>query len=993
MRPGNSLLLAAVFMCSLSLQVRGTSPVATGGCADLLPVGERLIAEGKPDSAILIYRQAAKCFAEREQWVPWARAMKGVGASQLRMGKYEDAVASFNQLLRRRDQVSALLPPGDVFIGWVYVNKGAGLKRLGWFSEAREAYEQAAAVFRENNVEDFNVASFCYRDLGNIYTRFGEYEKALWYLQQLKRISMEAGMYNAVADACGDISIVYYVTGDFARSGQSCNEGLALSSLAPRSVAALESNAAATSLAMKRYDEAIEHIRRSNDIYKHLLSIESDKHPLFDFLGGSHELWGSIYAEQHFFAEAGQHYKKALDYYHRAYGTQHRQIAKTYLALGRLYTGKSAVTSSPDDIGTALTYFAQALGALIHGFQPAAHKLFPHPDELYPENTFLDVFEGIGKACEARYRTSHNLSDLEQAFEAYLMAIRADEVLRNDLDFETSKLTLAAENHRRIESAMRLGMLLYEDALNTRPQKARHYLESVFAISESNRSILLMEALRDARARAKGNVPDSLIRHEKKLRRAIARTKTALYRQSHPGSLADSLILLQSNHADLMAMIRSSYPAYSSGGTDLKPPDIETAQKIILQDNGTCLIEYFQGEDALYMLVLTSDHAFFLRQPVAASHLDTLVKELLAAITGYENATGDHNKQRYLQSAHELYSLLVQPCLQKAGESATRNMIIVPDGALARIPFDALLQKMPPHPQEARYDALDYLLRNYTISYAYSAATLADFYGIEEAANPARYPFCGFAPHFNQPGWHLPSAIAEIEHASELTGGLAFSGPTASLAKFREVAEHSRILHLATHAIIDQRNPMTSYIVFASASAEGDHDTLSLAELYSLDLNARLAVLSACNTGVGPFRKGEGLLSLASAFSYAGCRGEVMSQWILPDQSTENIMGNFYRYLVENEPIDVALQKAKLDYLDQQPFGPEFAHPFYWAGVSAIGDMRPMEPDAGWSALAYAIPLLLLAGWMMARRFKKRRDRVAEAAGSQSSTGARPFDV
>ena len=138
-----------------------------------------------------------------------------------------------------------------------------------------------------------------------------------------------------------------------------------------------------------------------------------------------------------------------------------------------------------------------------------------------------------------------------------------------------------------------------------------------------------------------------------------------------------------------------------------------------------------------------------------------------------------------------------------------------------------------------------------------------------------------------------------------------------------------------------------------------EEEKLFISELYSLSLNADLAVLSACNTGVGNLKKGEGLINVSKAFTYAGVPSTITSLWKVPDKETSQIMVSFYEYLKSGEPKNKALQLAKLDYLNrvEDPF---LKHPFYWAGFVISGDISPIKTETNYEWLIFILILLFI---------------------------------
>ena len=142
----------------------------------------------------------------------------------------------------------------------------------------------------------------------------------------------------------------------------------------------------------------------------------------------------------------------------------------------------------------------------------------------------------------------------------------------------------------------------------------------------------------------------------------------------------------------------------------------------------------------------------------------------------------------------------------------------------------------------------------------------------------------------------------EVKSITGLLGGEAFLHDQATKSAFKQFAGNSQIIHLATHAELDDKDPLHSTFVFApNQSNTEEYEKLFVYELFHTELNAELAVLSACNTGSGKIIKGEGIISLARGFANAGCPSVVMSLWPVSDGATESLMNSFYEGLIKNE--------------------------------------------------------------------------------------------
>lgn len=200
----------------------------------------------------------------------------------------------------------------------------------------------------------------------------------------------------------------------------------------------------------------------------------------------------------------------------------------------------------------------------------------------------------------------------------------------------------------------------------------------------------------------------------------------------------------------------------------------------------------------------------------------------------------------------------------------------------------------------------------------------------------------------------------EVTEIGDIIPRKIFLGEKASEENFKKYAPNAAIIHLATHTIINEDEPMYSKLIFSPKDTALEDGLLHTYELYNLDLNAKLAVLSACNTGTGKLIRGEGIMSLARGFMYAGCPGIVMSLWPVDDRSTSGIMSQFYSGISDGLDKETALRTAKLNYLRNA--GDIKSAPYYWAGFVLIGDSGPVKLKKNCHVFHWLIPALVLAG-------------------------------
>ena len=248
------------------------------------------------------------------------------------------------------------------------------------------------------------------------------------------------------------------------------------------------------------------------------------------------------------------------------------------------------------------------------------------------------------------------------------------------------------------------------------------------------------------------------------------------------------------------------------------------------------------------------------------------------------------------------------------------RLVIIPDGKLAYLPFDAFLTASP-DTTKMDFRGLKYLVYDHAVSYSYSATLLYYFFnkdkqaGRELAAFVPKYDGATIDMDINLNSSRnqllpLPGAKLEVTGITKLIDGKVFADDDATKGNFTNYASNYDILHLAMHTVINDSLPMYSKLVFSPG--EKGNEWLDTYEVYNMSLKSRLVVLSACNTGSGKLQKGEGVMSLARAFLFAGCPGIVMTLWSVEDESSANLMIEFYKNLLNGYSKDEALRKAKI---------------------------------------------------------------------------------
>ncbi len=346
------------------------------------------------------------------------------------------------------------------------------------------------------------------------------------------------------------------------------------------------------------------------------------------------------------------------------------------------------------------------------------------------------------------------------------------------------------------------------------------------------------------------------------------------------------------------------------------------------------------ARETLLNYALFSDYLVVIgiKKDTVALHLQQVDNSLIEQITTFAHLASsrpDLQPNPWERAAqltalgYQLYQRLIEPLENLISESC----LIIPDETLSFLPFSALLTE-PADAHPHLFKTHQYFGKATTIRYGYSSTLLKL---MEQLPTSSDSKMAAFAPSFKD----HPSGLGSLQYnqweAQTLLDqfkGSAFLGQEAAADELLENGARFPYLHFATHSAMDPYLPEAGYLAFAPSEAfpEG---LFQLSDIYSLNLEAELVGLSACQTGIGLIQKGEGLMSVARAFSMAGTRSLLATLWSVEDLETSQIMTRFYHYLETHSDKAKALQQSQLEYLESTSH--EQAHPYYWSAINLIG--------------------------------------------------------
>lgn len=875
---------------------------------------------------------------------------------EMNLGNYDE---SFN--LARRSLRHAITTADSANIADNLNTIGIDHYHLSNYDSTTFYYERSLEIKRRISRNPYSLAVSEY-NLGIVYEDLGNPAKALEMYHAAERNLLDSGAeQNFLSDVYVGISHIHFYGGEIEKAEfyaeKALNQGLRTYGEDNPSITFVYTSYANILEYQQNYDESIELLEKSLEIRQktygegHRWTCET----YYD-LANAYLLNGES-------SKAEQLFKRAIEVGEQNQSRQYLSYAKTYLAglyleeERNLKEAEDLLLSSLEDkeriFGkqnevVAENYIRLAKLASIEGNDPA---FFDYLDRsLFSTNYQKDSIQKViapfhaletlmlkGSWYEKEFEQDANLDGLLQAYELLDEEIALVGHIERNFSSDRSKINLANEYREVFESGLNLCWTLYHATQDPR------YLDRAFDLSETNRNTTLLSGLQDIRSKINLEIPEDILELEESYRARLERVKMDLFYEKsaqspdkeYLSSLYNERISLTVSLDSLYTEMIEQFPQYEAAKYEPERADLSEVQDYL--DPESQMLAYFLGDEYLYSFTITKDTVRFLRGNIASRIHDKTI-EFKNHLTAREPV---------LEDAMELYLYLVY----QQYDPSKKKMILIPDNILNYIPFEILTDQNEGH-----------LIEGYEISYSGGARIYLELGNrFFDYRNKRRW--AGFAPFYDE-GRRLSSSEDEIRLIADRLNGDSYLGEEASTSRFFELNRDYSILHLSMHAEIDNNKPEYSKLIFSDT-------TLTSSEISLSRTQAKLAVLSACNTGFGKLEKGEGVMSMARAFHLSGVPSVVMSLWKVPDRETKIIMQYFYDHLLEGDSKSLALKKAKLDYLENTR-DPVLRHPYYWAGFVINGNTESLDIRNNVLPHLIGISVLIVALggalWVVARK-------------------------
>jgi len=928
--------------------------VNTSDAVEMLSLADTLAKHSKYDSALVYYNRAKDFYEKEKDWENYFTASVKIIQTNDILGNYQKALEVFGHL----DSIAAkTVGTNAPIVASAHIYAGIVYYRLANYDASIKHYKQAMEIQKYQSVPDTSKIVACYNNIGLLYQRKQDYGRALQYfLQSLNIVSeKKPGEFKNLGRLYNNISITYYYQLEYDKSLEYAEKSLEFKKkmwgeMNPQ-VGISYGNIALIYMEKKEFRKTLQYQQKALRIYKETLD---ENHP---YIAKTLTNIANLYINTGLdTSKAFKAIDQAIEIDKNHLGLHHPDIADLYALKGRAFSGKH-------NYAQALVEFQEGLKVLVPGYTNSSITDNPPVNNSTSRAILLHVLQMKAKALQ-QYAIQENqdIPLLTASLETSRLLIQLMDQMKLNYESESSKFLLTELSNQIFQTGLETSMMLANATHD------RSYYNDAFYISEKTKSNLLLASFIETQAQNLAGIPDSIIQKENQIRESLTEYATSLEqeRQKKPAeidsakyhSLTNQSFALQNEYQNLQDRLENEYPKYFEMKYRVEPTSVTDVQSVL--DPSSCVLSYMVTVDQLYTFVITQDDFSVLSEPINDS-FKTAIGKFVRAIKTFD-------KHAYVNTDSLLYSKLLAPAESRI--QSMKKLIIVPSGDLFYVPFEALFNPAESKDIDeiiatSRYTDIPYLIKKYNISYHVSNTLYLQSRQSENRKLPPS--FAGFAPVFDdsiaadRSSEPLALRTADSLRAA-VVGGLSYSTleysddevasiqdlfrqhhkkakiylrEEASEENFKSHLSDYKYIHLATHGFLNKKHPDLSGLLFAvpDHNKYTEDGVLYSGEMFNLNTQADLAVLSSCESGIGKLVPGEGVLALTRGFLYSGIPNVIVSLWKVYDKYASQLMVSFYSDLLNNEDYSQALRNAKLELISE----PRTAFPQKWSSFILIG--------------------------------------------------------
>jgi CHAT domain-containing protein/tetratricopeptide (TPR) repeat protein len=806
-----------------------------------------------------------------------------------------------------------------------------------------------------NTLESDDIASpldlaYEYNNLATIYSFLKDYNNSLNYYLKALNLIENSNEYPKEESA----SLIYNIAATYSKQNNyTLAKEASLKALSYLNSSKKQSKGILVDY-INNYHQLVSCYQKFNELDSALFYIQKAEtiNKIYPYrISTTYRFFSQVFLTQKEFAKANKYALKAISKGLEAYGTKSEFISAAYNIL-------SDINIAQSNYKEALSNTQKALEAISIDFSDPEGVNNPELAKVLNKGELLSTLRRKLTILKQLYKQENPLVTGDDIFAtAKLTAEALEQMNRKMKDVNSKRGSLNRQALPLFEAAISSAL----DVVNRTGNK--EYLNEAFMLSERSKSMLMADAMQGEMASSLGGIPDSLLKKLDNLQEAFADAEKQRFEAKTAGDAEmekemEGVVFDCKHHLNLMEhSLEEQYPKYKTLKMKSSVASVTDIQAAL--STNTTFIEYFEGENDIY--------AFAINKKEVSIEVIPKEDDFKLNIFSFQKSLMDIKAfttqpgivyNAFVKKSHYFYTKLIQNAIK--GNMKTERLIIVPDGQLGYLPFEVLITESMPLLKQgtnkgADFSKLPYLLRDYKISYNYSGTIMIAQQA--KKGNIINGDILALAPSYastETPNWRkkrevdlrkklieLPGAIDEVAKLEELYSGQFYIGQQANETVFKDGAPKHGILHLAMHGLVDQKDPEYSGLALTEDQSKDEDNFLYAYEIKQLGLQAGLVVLSACETGIGKYQRGEGVVSIGRGFMYAGAPSLLMTLWSLNDQSGAVIIEQFYKNLSEGMEKDEAIRQAKLYYLDNYPA--EYTHPFMWAAFVQVGDYSSIQ--------------------------------------------------
>jgi CHAT domain-containing protein len=803
-------------------------------------------------------------------------------------------------------------------------NKAYYENKFGKTNQAISSYEKAWQVYQKNKLSNYDITEYCLKPLGNLYTIMGDYDNAENTIKQYYYLAETEKKQTQKIAAILNLSNVYQNTGRIIEAIDLLEKTIKSEKLSAVQKGNLFNNLGnnyVLSYKNPDFSKPIPNIfkKLESSYFSAIQLLQSDKTQT-ETLANCYRNLSALNIQWQKPELANSYFEKAKKYFFATPNISPRELAKfNYEEANLLFQQQK--------LSEANIKLASIFKTLIPNYSNKKNIL-PNPNSLYAETVLLDALD-----LQAEIFVERNQP--KKALQAYALSFQIEDLFANLLVYENSKIINQIRIRNRTEKCISIYDFLYKK------ENKISYIESAFQLSERTKSGVLKSYLSNKKTASS---------EEKLHLEQLQNWNNQIIKEQQKGDLANvskinEAIKKQNELMLSLKKIRQKNQVNSAENIDLKSLYLK------LEKDKAIMVEYFSGFDKMYSFTLFNNQIKM--QAYDGSARSTVkIYQFLLFFSDANAIINDING--YNHYGNILYEYLKLP-----KNTAYQNLIIVPDGLLNFLPFEALITK---ESTTTNFSQMNYLLNDFRIAYNNSATFYLSFDKLRMTNRSDKKSVLGIFPVFEKTNYELTFSKAEMQSIKSNFDGQFFDNSNATFNNFKMNAANYSILHLSTHA--------TSGDIETPASIKFYDSEVLYSELYNLNINPDLVVLSACETGIGKLYKSEGAMSVARGFQFAGAQNLLFSLWKVNDYTTSVFMEDFYKNIKNGESYLDANANAKLDFLKDKSISNAKKSPYYWSAFVYYGGIEAAEKPTNY--YFYILGFLILIGLFLVFKYFRK---------------------